>query len=139
MPLYTIATRKPLAEQMRFDLAQTITDVHCRVTGAPPEFVNVIFMTGYRMRWGSVMGVNGNVRTGGNRGQEIFERINTSIHEEVAKTAGLNLSKVFVKLIGIDYRWVVEGAMTMPAPGDEGDWLERKTALHASMGIPQVA
>lgn len=139
MPLYTIATRKPLTEQMRFDLAQTITDVHCGLTSAPPEFVNVIFMTGYRMRRGAVLGVNGNVRTGGNRGQEIFERINQSIHEEVAKTAGLDLKQVFVKLIGIDYRNVVEGAMTMPAPGAEGDWLERKNAFHAELGIPPAA
>lgn len=139
MPLYTIATRKPLTEQMRFDLAQTITDVHCGITGAPPEFVNVIFMTGYRLRRGAVLGVNGNVRTGGNRGQEIFERINKTIHEEVAKTAKLDISKVFVELIGIDYRWVVEGAMTMPAPGEESGWLERKNAYHASIGIPQVA
>ncbi len=139
MPLYTIATRKPLSEQMRFDIAQTITDVHCGITGAPPEFVNVIFMTGYRLRRGSKIGVNGNVRTGGNRGQEIFERINKTIHEEVAKTANLKASKVFVKLIGIDYRWVVEGAMTMPAPGEEGDWLERKNAFHAEMGISSAA
>lgn len=135
MPLYTIATRKPLPESTRFDIAQTITDVHCGLTGAPPEFVNVIFMTGYRMRRGAFLGLNGNVRIGGNRGQDLYERLNTALHEQVAKTAKLNQSAVFVKLIGVEFNWVVEGAMTMPAPGEESGWLERKNALHAQMGI----
>jgi hypothetical protein len=139
MPLYTIATRKPLAEDLRFAIAQTITDVHCGLTGAPPEFVNVIFMTGYRMRRGCVLGLNGNVRIGGNRGRQLYDDLNKTLHAEVAKTSGIDPAQVFVKLIGVEFNWVVEGAMTMPAPGDEGDWLERKNALHAAMGIAKVA
>ncbi|MBO9413576.1 MULTISPECIES: hypothetical protein [unclassified Ruegeria] len=139
MPLYTIATRKPLPEQMRFDIAQTITDVHCGLTGAPPEFVNVIFMTGYRMRRGAFLGLNGNVRIGGNRGDDLYEQLNRKLLAQVAQVAKLDPAAVLVKLIGVEFNWVVEGAMTMPAPGEEGDWLERKKAIHAAMGITDAA
>lgn len=139
MPLYTIATRKPLPETMRFDIAQTITDVHCGLTGAPPEFVNVIFMTGYRLRRGARLGLNGNVRIGGNRDQDLYDRLNSGMHEAVARTANLRMDQMFVKLIGVEFNWVVEGAMTMPAPGEEDNWLERKQAHHAAMGIPAAS
>lgn len=139
MPLYTIATRKLLPEDMRFEIAQTITTIHCDETGAPPEFVNVIFMTGYRMRQGASLGLNGNVRLGGNRDDELYERLHTKMHAGVANAAKLKQSRVFVKLIGVEFNWIVEGAMTMPAPGEEGDWLERKAAHHAAMGVPNIA
>ncbi|MEO3413114.1 hypothetical protein AAFO92_00520 [Roseovarius sp. CAU 1744] len=139
MPLYTIATRKPLSEKTRFDIAQAITDVHCELTGAPPEFVNVIFMTGYRMKRGTVLGLNGNVRVGGNRNDDLYKRLNDAMHAKIAATAQLKRSQVLVTLIGVEYHWIVEGGMPMPAPGEEAGWLERKNAYHASLGIPQVA
>lgn len=139
MPLYTIATRKPLPEDTRFGIAQVITDVHCGITGAPAEFVNVIFMTGYRMKRGTVLGLNGNVRTGGNRDAELYERLKTSMHTRVAEAAGLSLPQVLVTLIGVEYNWVVEGGMEMPAPGEEKGWLEKKNAYHTSLGLSPAA
>lgn len=138
MPLYTLASKRALPEQTRFDIAQVITDVHCAVTGAPSEFVNVVFMTGYAMRRGTTLGVNGNVRIGGDRDQELYEKLKAQMHAGVSKAAGLAPSKVLITLIGVESNWVVEGGMVLPFPGDEGDWLERKTALHASMGIGPV-
>ncbi|CAD0187230.1 hypothetical protein RUESEDTHA_04142 [Ruegeria sp. THAF57] len=135
MPLYTIATRKPLPEQMRFDIAQVITDVHCGLTGAPTEFVNVIFMTGYHMRRGAVLGLNGNVRMGGDRNADLYQRLQADMHRRVAEAAGLEQARVFVKLIGVEPHWVVEGGMILPPPGEEAGWLERKNAVHAEMGI----
>lgn len=139
MPLYTIATRKALPQDTRFGIAQVITDVHCGITGAPAEFVNVIFMTGYRMKRGVVLGLNGNVRTGGNRDADLYQRLNDGMHSRVAEAAGLGLPQVLVTLIGVEYNWVVEGGMEMPAPGEEDGWLEKKNAFHASLGIAPAA
>jgi hypothetical protein len=138
MPLYTLASKRALPEQTRFDIAQVITDVHCGVTGAPSEFVNVVFMTGYSMRRGTTLGVNGNVRMGGDRDQELYDKLHAQMHEGVSAAAGLDPSKVLLTLIGVESNWVVEGGMVLPFPGDEGDWLDRKNALHASMGVGPV-
>ena len=135
MPLYTLASKKPFAEQTRFDIAQVITDVHCGLTGAPTEFVNVGFMTGYSMRRGTILGVNGNVRTGGDRTAGLYEQLNQQMHQRIAEAAKLDLSKVLVTLIGIEPHWVVEGGMVLPPPGEEAGWLERKNAVHAAMGV----
>lgn len=135
MPLYTLATRKPFPEQTRFDIAQVITDVHCGLTGAPTEFVNVIFMTGYRMRRGTILGVNGNVRMGGDRNADLYEKLNELMQQRISEAAGLDLSQVLVTLIGVEPHWVVEGGMILPPPGAEADWLERKNAAHAAMGL----
>ncbi|WP_170790754.1 4-oxalocrotonate tautomerase [Ruegeria lacuscaerulensis] len=138
MPLYTLASKKPFPEQIRFDIAQVITDVHCGLTGAPSEFVNVVFMTGYSMRRGTVLGVNGNVRMGGDRTAGLYEKLNEQMHTRISEAAQLEKSKVLVTLIGIESNWVVEGGMVLPFPGDEADWLERKNATHAAMGIGPV-
>lgn len=139
MPLYTLASKKPLPEQMRFDIAQVITDVHCGLTGAPSEFVNVVFMTGYRMRKGTILGVNGNVRMGGNRDDELYTKLKSQMHENISKAAQLDMSKVLVTLIGVESNWVVEGGMVLPFPGEEADWLERKNAVQAAMGYGPAA
>ncbi|MCT4554571.1 MAG: hypothetical protein N4A53_07785 [Pelagimonas sp.] len=138
MPLYTLASKKPFAEQIRFDIAQVITDVHCGLTGAPSEFVNVVFMTGYRMKRGTILGVNGNVRMGGDRTEGLYDKLHEQMHQRVAQAAQLSLDKVLVTLIGIESNWVVEGGMVLPFPGDEAEWLDRKNAMHASMGFGPV-
>lgn len=138
MPLYTLASKKPFDERTRFDIAQVITDVHCGLTGAPSEFVNVVFMTGYRMRRGTTLGVNGNVRMGGDRTEGLYETLHQQMHERVSRAAKLDLEKVLVTLIGVESNWVVEGGMVLPFPGDEAEWLDRKTAMHEAMGYGPV-
>lgn len=139
MPLYTIATRKPLPEDTRFGIAQVITDMHCGVAGAPAEFVNVIYMIGYCMKRGGVLGLNDNIRTGGNRDAGFYQRLSDGMHTHVAAAAGLTLSEVLVTLIGVEYNWLVKGGMEMPAPGEKDGWLEKKAAYHASLGIGPAA
>ena len=106
-------------------VADRITDVHCQVTGAPPEFVNVLFLHGQRTRHGERLAVIGNVRSGGNRNQELTDSLQMAIHMGVAKAAGLAATDVSVRLIGFPASWGMEGGEILPEPGEEAAWLNR--------------
>lgn len=128
MPLYTLASRKPLSGAVCKELADLVTDAHCQVTGAPAEFVNVVFMNGHNLRDGNLIGVIGNVRSGGNRSEDVLKRLRERLQADVAAKANVAADKVSVRLIGVPSRWVMEGGEIMPEPGAEAAWLERAKA-----------
>ena len=128
MPLYTLASRKPLSAVVRKEVADLVTDAHCQVTGAPAEFVNVVFMHGHDLRDGNLVGVIGNVRSGGNRSDDVLKRLRERLQAEVAAKTDVAADKVSVRLIGVPSRWVMEGGEIMPEPGAEAAWLERAKA-----------
>lgn len=126
MPVYTLACKQPLAADTRRKVADTITDIHCGVTGAPPEFVNIVFMDNHRIAGGKRVGVIGNVRSGGNRNLELTDRLREQMHQGVAEAAALNQSEVSVMLVGVPASWAMEGGEVLPEPGAEDAWLDRK-------------
>ena len=93
--------------------------------GAPPEFVNVLFLHGQRTRHGERLAVIGNVRSGGNRNQELTDSLQSAIHDAVSKAADLPQSEVSVRLIGFPASWGMEGGEILPEPGEEASWLNR--------------
>ncbi|MDC0663680.1 tautomerase family protein [Marinobacter sp. SS21] len=125
MPVYTLACTQPLPVSARKAVADIITDVHCDVTGAPPEFVNVLFLHGQRTRNGERLAVIGNVRSGGNRNRELTDSLQAAIHDGVAQAAELPASQVSVRLIGFPASWSMEGGEILPEPGEEDAWLNR--------------
>ena len=120
MPLYNLACRTALDAETRQQVAIAITDIHCAVTGAPPEFVNVIFFDGYPLRSGLAIEAVGGVRNDGNRTPEVIERLRQELHEGIARAARLPSARVKVALVGVPSSWVMEGGHVMPAPGAEG-------------------
>ena len=126
MPVYTIACKKPLAEPLRKQVADTITDTHCEITGAPPEFVNVVFMDGHRVKGGKQIAVNGNVRSGGNRNAELTDNLQQRMQSGIAAAAGMTPDDVSVRLIGLPASWAMEGGEILPEPGAEEIWLDRQ-------------
>ena len=125
MPVYTIASRKALTLETRQITANAITDTHCAVTGAPPEFVNIVFMQGHRIQGEHEIGVIGNVRQGGNRNKELTDDLRDRITHVVAKTTGLKVQRVLTTLIGFPASWAMEGGEILPEPGEEETWLQR--------------
>ena len=105
-----------------------MTDAHCQVTGAPAQFVNVVFMHGHDLRDGNLIGVIGNVRSGGNRSEDVLKRLRERIQADVAAKTDVAADKVSVRLIGVPSRWVMEGGEIMPEPGAEAAWLDRAKA-----------
>ena len=51
MPIYKCYSRKGLlTESARQQITKEITTIHCEATGAPPSFVNVMFLGDPRRR-----------------------------------------------------------------------------------------
>lgn len=123
MPLYTLACRDPLPQQVRETVAAAITRTHCQITDAPPEFVNVIFMDGYGLKNRWSMAVIGGVRSGGNRNAELIEKLRQALHQNIAPAANLPGDNVGIELVGVKASWVMEGGRILPEPGAEDDWL----------------
>jgi hypothetical protein len=119
MPLYNLACRAPLDAETRQRVAVAITDTHCAVTGAPAQFVNVIFFDGYPLRSGLELDVVGGVRNDGNRTPEVIERLRRELVDAIAQAARLPSVGVKVELVGVPSSWVMEGGHVMPAPGQE--------------------
>lgn len=126
MPLYTVACRKPLSQDIRRKVSTAITDTHCEVTDAPPEFVNVVFMDGYSLKRRWAIAVVGGVRSGGNRNAELIEKLRKTLHKAICAAAKLPSGKVGVELVGVKANWVMEGGKILPEPGAEDDWLKNK-------------
>ncbi|MAK45018.1 MAG: tautomerase family protein [Spongiibacter marinus] len=125
MPVYNVATRRPLSYETRKKTADAITDIHCAMTGAPAEFVNVIFMEGHRIKGGHDVGVVCNVRSGGNRNAELTEDLRLRIRDGIAEATQLSTEKVLATLLGFPASWAMEGGEILPEPGEEQAWLER--------------
>lgn len=125
MPLYTVASHKPLTAPVRAEVARLITDTHAQVTGAPTRLVNVVFMQGHDIRDNKTIGVIGNVRRGGNRGEDVLKQLREKVQSGVATQVGIAADDVSVRLIGVSSSWVMEGGEIMPEPGAEAEWLER--------------
>lgn len=125
MPVYTLACRRPLPNKTRKAVADAIADIHCGVTGAPPEFVNVLFMDNHDVAGGKMLGVIGNVRSGGNRNKELTDDLRDQLYRGIANAAGLDEAAVSCTLIGFPASWGMEGGEILPEPGEEAVWLQR--------------
>jgi hypothetical protein len=128
MPLYNLACREPLDEATRERVARAVTQAHCEVTGAPAEFVNVLFVHGYPLHGALTVDALGGVRKGGNRTADVVERLRLALRDAIARSAGIAPAQVNVTLIGIPSNWVMEGGRVMPEPGTESQWLAQRDA-----------
>lgn len=126
MPLYNLACANSLPDATRQAVATAITDAHCTVTGAPDEFVNVIFLDGYPLPANQAVSVLGGVRTGGNRSEAIVAKLRQALQDGIAGAIQQPVDTVAISLVGVPSNWVVEGGEVMPEPGAEAEWLARK-------------
>jgi hypothetical protein len=121
MPLYNLACRRPLDPDRRRAIASAITETHCAQTGAPADYVNVIYFDGYPLRSGLEIDMVGGVRSDGDRTPEGIERLRVALHDAIARAGGLQPSQVKVALVGVPSSWVMEGGHVMPPPGSEAE------------------
>ena len=119
MPLYNLACRETLPTDTRQKVATAIMHTHCDQTGAPAQFVNVVFMDNYPLPSEQTVSVLGGVRTGGNRTPESIRRLKDALHNAIAEALGESTTAVGMSLVGIPSNWIVEGGEVMPEPGSE--------------------
>ncbi|MFI1918198.1 4-oxalocrotonate tautomerase family protein [Nocardia sp. NPDC020380] len=122
MPLYNVACRTQLKPATREAVVEAITATHCEITGAPPEFVSVVFLHGQPLRAGIELSVIAGVRGGGNRNADMFARLEHSLQTAIAEAAQHRSSAIEVALIEFAASWIMEGGAILPEPGEEQNW-----------------
>ncbi|OBA79918.1 hypothetical protein A9W99_17495 [Mycobacterium sp. 1164966.3] len=130
MPFYQcLVAAGSLSSDKRAAIAEAITDVHCRVTGAPRGFVNVVF-TEYDPSAYFTAGkpnrcsaINGTIRAG--RDRETRARLLTELSQAWVSITGQDARALLIGLSEIDPTSIMEAGLIMPAPGEEAEWLER--------------
>jgi len=124
MPLYTCIADSRTALTERARIGAAITEIHCRHTGAPPEFVHVIFNEYLGHSAKSRLRVVGTIRAG--RTLEVKAEMHAELVAEVARAAAAPDHLVEVTLQEIPAGGAMEGGEVLPEPGSEGDWMSNK-------------
>ncbi|MEM7136054.1 MAG: tautomerase family protein [Myxococcota bacterium] len=123
MPLYQISTREPLNPKVKADVAMMITDVHCKHTGAPRTFVNVMFVNRVPLSPATDLHVFGSVR--GGRTLQTNDNVEEDMVAQLAALTGVDLRKIEFMIFPIPASHVMEGGVVLPEPGEEASWLEQ--------------
>jgi phenylpyruvate tautomerase PptA (4-oxalocrotonate tautomerase family) len=134
MPLYLCAAKdSAIPQSAKQQIAQSITDVHCRITGAPPTFVHVFFFASDKLAmlhniWGGSESETpyqlfGNIRAG--RNDDTKEALIANMCEGVADILDVPVADVSMATRDVEAKWVMEGGDLLPEPGEEAAWLER--------------
>ena len=119
MPVYFILSKSDFPEAVKEKAAKSVTDAHCTITGAPSNFVTVLFLSGYHLKKGKQIMVLANIRIGGNRSQEIIEQLERGIRYGLAIANRVSVDKIGLEFLGVHPNWIWEGGKVMPLPGEE--------------------
>ena len=122
MPVFNLATEKPLPTKKRSELAMMFTHLHCENTDAPRTFVNVLFAQGSPIKHGYKLAVHAAVRAG--RTKELNAKIEGLMVERCASILGMSPREVQFQLAEIQASWIMEGGVVLPEVGEEEAWLE---------------
>lgn len=130
MPLYTVSTFNPIAQDKKQIIAKGITDTHCEITGAPAQFVQVLFFHGIKIDKKQIAYVTGSIRSG--RDASTKNKIITGFKEVIVNAIvtkqsndSIGPERVSVVLQDVPAKWAIEGGAIMPEPGQEAEWLEK--------------
>jgi len=138
MPLYVVGSlTERIPDSGKQSIAQAITKVHCKTTGAPPGFVHVFFFdqTSQRATFEKLSGnhvasasyqIFGSIRSG--RTDELKNTLVMGMRLAVAGILDAKFDDVLMATRDVDAKWVMEGGDLLPEPGEEAAWLEK----HAS-------
>jgi 4-oxalocrotonate tautomerase family enzyme len=129
MPTYTVTVlRGQLGASQKTKIAQGITRVHSETTGAPHYFAQVIFNEvdeGNYFVGGSPLShrqvfVHGQIRAG--RPAENKSALICSMLDAVAEAASVPRTSVWIYIVDLQARQMVEFGHVLPEPGDEPAW-----------------
>lgn len=141
MPLYECATTAgTLSDEQRRTLAAEITRIHCEATGAPFEFVHVVFPelpAGRSFTAGKPSAptlIRGQMRAG--RSDETRHSIMNQLNDLYRRTTDADPMSVVIAVVDFQPRQAMEGGFILPETNaaDEQAWLtEVSVALGADI------
>lgn len=128
MPVYSLTSPQKLSMDHKQRLVDLFTDTHCGLTGAPEQFVHVLFSDGVPIDGGKQLYIHANVRFG--RTPETVQQLRDALVNGSAGILGLPAQQVRINLLEIQAKWIMEGGHVMPEPGDEEEWMAK---VHAAL------
>ncbi len=122
MPRYEVTTNDELTVAEKTQLATDVTEIHARVTGAPPGLVHVMFHTlgegnhfvGGQLRESTFL--EGSIRAG--RDVETITKLIDELGTAVVRAIGTPPADVVVAIREGAPHLVSEGGIRLPKPGD---------------------
>lgn len=125
MPIYMCnAVKGAISTAAKAKIASDITDIHCKVTGAPPTFVHVFFFEDAPQHPldGKCVFLFGSIRSGRTPDQKrsLVDQMKQSIHGR----SGVPMGEISVDTADVPASWVMEGGDVLPEPGEEENWLK---------------
>lgn len=133
MPVYSLTSKKKIKDADKLKLANLFTDTHCGLTGAPEQFVHVLFSDGIPLFKGKTLYIHANIRHG--RTPEKIQELKDTLVNKSAEILNVEAKKVHINLLEIHANWVMEGGFVMPKPGEEDEWMEKVTHALAEREI----
>ena len=131
MPLYRCNTPTgSLSQEQRDEIARAFTDVDCNITGAPRNFVQVLFFetpegadSGYAMPYF----IDGDNRAG--RPRETKQAIMDGLTQVLSGIGGIQRDAIGAKITDSPASWSMAGGQVSPEPGQEGaEWYAERVA-----------
>ncbi len=123
MPLYICSSRKnALDDKAKQEIAKSITNIHCSVTGAPASFVHAFFFEDSRQfpLNDKELIVRGTIRRG--RSDQQKTEIKQAVNAALVKHSNADEHQVESLIRETPASWVMEGGEIMPEPGEEDEW-----------------
>ena len=131
MPTYTVATSNlTLTKSKKKSIAQGITNIHSKTTGANTYFAQVMFhetkknnhFMGGKLVKDEQIYLHGKIRAG--RPKEIKDELIDQLKKLLAKETVLDQSSVWVYIVDVEPSQMVEYGEVLPESGQEKAWFD---------------
>jgi|SRR5210317_61561 len=131
MPTYTVITSNlALDERKKKSIAEGITSIHSKTTGANTYFAQVIFnetkknnhFMGGKVVEDEQIYLHGQIRAG--RPKEIKDDLIDQLKKLLAKETALDQSSIWVYIVDLEPSQMVEYGEVLPASGQEKAWFD---------------
>jgi phenylpyruvate tautomerase PptA (4-oxalocrotonate tautomerase family) len=127
MPFYQcIAPIGVITADMKQEIVDEITRIHCEATGGLPRFVQVQFdevnpeNVFQNRKLSSAIRLHVRMRAG--RPAEVRHRMMTNYTNLLSRVTGVPIVDIMIGIVETSYENVMESGLRLPAPGDEGSW-----------------
>ena len=131
MPTYTVTTSNlALTKSKKKSIAQGITNIHSKTTGANTYFAQVMFLEtkknnhfmGGKLVKDEQIYLHGQIRAG--RPKEIKDELIDQLKKLLAKETVLDQSSVWVYIVDVEPSQMVEYGEVLPESGQEKAWFD---------------